>query len=171
MSTCVLLAAFETPERATAAVARLHHAGHHVREAYGPLPSEKMSHAVGLHRSSIRSIMFIAGVIGVITGLAMQYWSAVIDYPINSGGRPLASWPAFVPVAFEIGILFAALAGFVAFLVEARLTRIHAPIFTFDGFERASHDRFFLQVETNRAAEACTLLEQLGATAILEGPE
>lgn len=168
MSTCVLLAAFESPESAAIAVTRLRHAGHDVREAYGPLPSEDLSHAVGEHRSSIRSIMFVAAVVGVITGLAMQYWSAVFDYPINSGGRPLASWAAFVPVAFELGILFAALSGFVAFLVEARLTRLHAPVFTFDGFERASQDRCFLEIATKRADEARALLEGHGATAILE---
>lgn len=168
MSACVLLAAFDTPERAAAAVEPLRRAGHTVREAYAPMPSEELTQAIGHRENWIRPIMFVAALAGITGGLGMTFWSSVFDYPINSGGRPLASWPAFVPIAFEIGILSAALIGFVAFLFRARLTQLHAPIFSFDGFERASRDRSFLEIETPRPSGALLLLEHYGATAVTE---
>jgi hypothetical protein len=166
MSASPLLASFSTPERAANAVSRLRKSGHQVSEAYAPMPAEDLAAAIGTHPSRIRRIMFIAASAGVVVGIALQWYSAVIAYPINVGGRPLASWPAFVPVAFELGVLFAALAGFAAFLVEARLTRVHARQFSFDGFERASQDRYLIEIRTEDEPDARRLLEQIGAVAI-----
>ena len=73
--------------------------------------------------------------------------SAVINYPYNSGGRPLDAWPAFMLVPFATGILVAAIAGFAAFLIETGLPRLHHPLFAVEGFERASQDRFVLALE------------------------
>ncbi len=169
MSALVLIAGFDTPQRAAAAVTQMRRAGHSVREGYGPLSSEELSDAVGRRPSRIRIFMFFAAIVGVLGGLAMQYWSAVHDYPINSGGRPLASWPAFIPVAFELGVLLAALGGFVALLSEAQLTRLHAPVFELD-ISRASQDRFFLEIETAQPTDARQLLERIGADTIEELP-
>lgn len=169
MST-LLFANFETPERARAAAGKLRQSGHTVREVYAPIPSAELEHLVGAHKSRIRQIMLVAGIIGALTGFLMQVWSAVLDYPINSGGRPLLSWPAFMLVTFELAVLFAALSGFVAFLAEARLTRLHAPMFAADSFERASCDRFVLEIETKEPSAARRILEGAGATPISEHP-
>lgn len=170
MSSWLLLAGFETSRRAAAAVSGLRDAGHIVNEGYGPRSSEELSIAIGPSPSRIRTSMFIAALIGAVIGFGTQYWSAVFDYPINSGGRPLASWPAFMLVAFELCVLFAALAGFAAFFIEARLTQLHSPLFEFDEIQRASQDRSILEIETNRPAEARQLLERAGAISIEERP-
>lgn len=170
MSTSTLLASFDSHRRAATAVSELRGAGHAVKEGYGPFSSEGLTAVVGERPSRIRQAMFFAAVIGAVTGLGMQYWSAVFDYPINSGGRPLASWPAFLLVAFELSVLFAALAGFTMFLVEGRLTQVHVRLFEFDEIRRASYDRTVLEIETPRQSEARQLLKRAGANSIEERP-
>jgi len=156
----LLMAEFATPERALAAIQSLQASGYQVGEAYSPFSSEELAAKIHRYQPRVRIVMFIAGVIGLLTGVAIQYWSAVVAYPIDSGGRPLASWPAFVPVMFELTVLFAALAGFVTLLIEARLTRLHADEFDIDPFSRASRDRFFITVEATKTAEVKRLLRQ-----------
>lgn len=168
MSASTLLASFAFSRRAATAVAELRDARHIVKEAYCPLSSEELRAAIGQRPSRIRQVMFLAAVIGAVTGFGMQYWSAVFDYPINSGGRPLASWPAFLLVTFELSVLFAALAGFTAFFVEARLTQLNAPLFEFDEIRRASQDKTVLEIETMHPAEARQMLEHAGAISIQE---
>lgn len=169
MTSRLLYAAFERPHRAAAAVWRLRADGHAVLDAFAPSPDEALLQATRPPPSRVRAVMLIAGVAGAAFGLGMQVWSAVADYPVNSGGRPPASWPAFIPVAFELGVLFAAIAGFVAFLIEARLTRLNAPELALEDIERASRDRTLILIETERMDEARKLLSSAGAVAISEG--
>jgi hypothetical protein len=107
-----------------------------------------------------------------ILAYALEYFSAAIDYPYNSGGRPLNSWPAFMLVPFATGILVAAIAGFAAFLAECGLPRLYHPLFAVEGFERASQDRFVLAIarpdDDESSRRAVDLLRGAGATAIRE---
>lgn len=94
----------------------------------------------------VRPIMAVAGFAVAALAYALQWYSAVVAYPIDSGGRPLNSWPIFLLVPFEVGILAAAIAGFVALILGSGLPRLHDPLFAYPGIERASQDRFFLLV-------------------------
>ncbi|MBV9635158.1 MAG: DUF3341 domain-containing protein [Methylobacteriaceae bacterium] len=169
-----LIAEFRGADALLAASHRMRAAGYGRLEAYTPFAVEGLAEALGLRPTRLRPAMFLAGVVGAGAGLGMQVWSAVLDYPIDSGGRPLASWAAFVPVTFEMAVLFAAGAGFVGFLVGAGLPRPHHPIFAVPGFERATDDRFFLEIAGTDPkfdpSETRRLLVALGAGAIEEAP-
>lgn len=113
-------------------------------QAYAPFPVEGLAEAVGYTRSRVPAITFIGALLGGVGGYAMQWYSAVIAYPIDVGGRPLHSWPMFVPVAFELAVLGGALAAFVAVLVGNRLPDLWHPVFEAPDFDLASRNRFFL---------------------------
>jgi hypothetical protein len=102
----------------------------------------------------IRLIMAAAGFGVAILAYALQWYSAVVAYPIDSGGRPLNSWPIFLLVPFEVGILAAAIAGFIAFIVGSSLPRLHHPLFAYPGIERATQDRFFILVARGDSDDA-----------------
>lgn len=146
MSRAGLTAAFETERALLAAIRALRDDGITRLDALAPLPVRGLSDALGLPGPGIRLPMLVAGVGGAAAAFGMQAYSAVWAYPILSGGRAFFSWPAFMFVTFEIGVLSAALAGFVAMAVRAGLTRLHHPDFALDGGERASDDRFLLLV-------------------------
>ena len=114
-------------------------------EAYTPLPMHEVWHALG-HRNDLPKLVLAGGVLGGTLGFGMQYYASVIHYPINVGGRPLNSWPSFIPVTFELTILFAALTAVLGMLALNGLPRPHHPVFGVPGFELASRDRFFLLV-------------------------
>lgn len=113
-------------------------------EAYSPFPVEGLAEALGATRSRVPLLVLIGGILGAFFGYFIQYYSAVIAYPINVGGRPYHSWPAFVPVTVELTILGAALAGVIGTLFLNRLPRFHHPMFNAARFDLASRDRFFL---------------------------
>ena len=116
--------------------------------------------------------MFIGGIATAATAYGLEYYSAVINYPYNSGGRPLDAWPAFMLVPFATGILVAAITGFASLLVECGLPRLHYALFAVEGFERASQDRFILAVERpaddNALRRALDFFRGAGATALRE---
>ena len=155
-----------------AAVRAVRDAGLTKLDAYAPFAIDGLPDALGLPRTPVRPIMLAAGVIGTLAGFGVQLWSSLSLYPTNEGGRPHASLPSFMPITFECAIGFAALAGFAAFLVGARLTRLHDPIFATPGFERASDDGFFLAIaETDphfAAQDVRALLQRLGAQDIAD---
>ena len=113
-------------------------------EAYTPFPIEGLDEALGLTSTSIPAIVFGGGLVGGVLGYFMQWYSAVIDRPLNIGGRPIHSWPMFVPVTFELTILGAALAAVLAFLWTSGLPRLRHPVFGAGDFELATRNRFFL---------------------------
>jgi hypothetical protein len=121
---------------------RLRTQGYTRIDVFTPYPLDGITDPVGAHRWRIPQVMLVAGVVGGIGTLAMQYVAAVSGYPIDAGGRPDASWPAFVPAAIEVAILFAAVAGFVAFLAGAGLPTLYQPVFEVAWFEEASRDGF-----------------------------
>jgi hypothetical protein len=141
------LVEFLAPEELLGAARAARRAGYREMDAYTPYAVEGLAAELGLRRSQIPSIVLIGGLVGAGAGFGMQYYSMAIDYPVNAGGRPYNSWPAFFPIAFEVSILVAALAGFLGMLFLNGLPQPHHPLFNVPQFARASQDRFFLCIE------------------------
>jgi hypothetical protein len=142
-----LMAEFETPEDLIEATRGAYEQGYRMMEAYTPFPVEGVAEALGFHRNRVPRMVLTGGVVGGLTGYFMQWYSAVVDYPLNVGGRPLHSWPAFIPVTFEMTVLGAALTAVVGMLAMNGLPRLHHPVFNVPGFVLASNDRFFLSIQ------------------------
>jgi hypothetical protein len=143
-----------------------------VLDAFAPFPIEGMADLLGGRPSRIRIVMFIAGAAVAAIAYGGEFYTAAIDYPYNSGGRPLQSWPAFMLVPFATGILGATIAGLATFLIECGLPRLHHPLFAAEGFERATQDRFLLALASPEADDErqreIGLLRQAGAVAVRE---
>ncbi len=142
-----LMAEFETVDALFAATRRARQAGYREMDAYTPYAVEGLAEELGESKSRIPVVVLIGGLVGAGSGFLMQYWSMAVDYPLNAGGRPLNSWPAFVPVAFEMMILVASISAFLSMLFMNDLPRPHHPLFNVPQFARASQDRFFLCIE------------------------
>jgi len=140
-----VLAEYSSGEALLAAIAKGKADGFTRMEAYTPLPMHEVSHALG-HENDLPKYVLAGGIVGALVGFGLQYYASVVHYPVNVGGRPLNSWPSFIPVTFELTILFAALTAVLAMLALNGLPRPHHPVFGVPGFELASHDRFFLLV-------------------------
>lgn len=142
-----LMAEFDSPEALLEAGRRAFAAGFRKMDAYSPFPVDGVAEAIGFHHTRVPLIVLIGGIIGCLGGFYLQYWVAVIDYPINIGGRPLNSWPSFIPVTFELTILIAALFAFFGVLALNRLPMPYHPVFNVERFQLASRNRFFLCIE------------------------
>lgn len=144
-----LMAEFEDHEHIIAAAQRTHDEGYRKIEAYSPFPVEGLAEALGHKRTAIPLIVLIGGICGGLGGYFMEWYAMAVDYPINIGGRPFNSWPAFIPITFELTILAAAIAAIVGMLALNRLPQPNHPVFNVDEFARASTDRFFLCIESD----------------------
>ena len=144
-----LMAEFHSPEALLRAAERAHGEGFKRMDAYTPFPIEGLAEALGVHDRRMPLIVLLGGIAGCLGGFFLQYWLAVIDYPLNVGGRPLNSWPAFIPVTFEMTILFAALSAFLGVLALNGLPMPYHPVFNVEQFELASRNRFFLCIEAD----------------------
>ena len=142
-----LAAEFESPEAIIAAARILRGAGYREVRGYTPFPVEGLAEELGFERTGIAAFFLGGAVFGAGGGFFMQWFANVVHLPWNIGGRPMNSWPAFIPITFEMGILFAALTGVAAMIVRNRLPQPYHPVFNTPGFERASRDRFFLCVK------------------------
>ena len=142
-----LMAEFHNPDQLLAAVRRSHAEGYRRMDAFSPLPIPELAEALGHRPRPLPFVVLIGGVVGGLAGFMLQYWSSVIDLPLNIGGRPLNSWPAFIPVTFECAVLGAALAAVFGMLAVNGLPRPHNPVFNAPRFSLASRDRFFLCIE------------------------
>ncbi len=142
-----LLAEFEDPTTLVAATQRAYRAGYRRMDAYSPFPIEELHEALGGHHSRLPLIVLIGGLVGCVGGYLMQYWIANVAYPVNVGGRPFHSWPAFIPVTFECTILVAALSAVLGMLALNGLPMPYHPIFNAVRFALASRNRFFLCIE------------------------
>ena len=143
-----LMAEFETPTALVAAAERARLEGYRNMDAYSPIPIEELSEALGLRRTRLPMLVLAGGILGGLAGYGLEYWSQVIEYPMNVGGRPYHSWPHFIPVTFETTVLGAALCAFVGMWALNRLPMPYHPVFNVPAFARASRDRFFLCIET-----------------------
>jgi hypothetical protein len=141
-----VLAEFASAEQLLTAVARARSETHHaILEAYSPLPIEGLVEALGPRKADrIPFWMLLGAILGGAGTFALEWYAAVWNYPINVGGRPTGSWPAFLPPAIEMTVLGAALFGVLAMLIGNGLPRWHHPLFAVESFGRASNDRFFL---------------------------
>ena len=142
-----LMAEFGSPEDLLAGAHKAHEAGYRRMDAFTPLPIEGLSEAVGFHGTKLPIIVLIGGILGGSTGFGMQYYANVIGFPLNIGGKPYLSWPAFIPITFELTILGAALSAVFGLLALNGLPTPYHPVFNVPHFELASRDRFFLCIK------------------------
>ncbi len=176
MSTALhgIVAEFTEPGEVLAAARQAHAAGFRRMDAYTPFAVEELAEALGQEHSGVAPITLACGITGGLTGFSMQWYAAVVDYPLNVGGRPLDSWPMFVPITFELTILFAALGTAIGMLVLNRLPQPHHAVFDTPFFEERSHSRFYLCIEAAdprfHPGEVRGFLEALKPAAIWEVP-
>jgi hypothetical protein len=145
------LAEFETPTELVEASEKVYAEGYRKLDTYTPFPIEAATEAIGFHTTRLPLIVLIGGLTGTITAFGMQYWISAIDYPINVGGRPFNSWPAFIVVCFELTVLFSAFSAVIAMLALNGLPMPYHPVFNVPRFKAASDNGFFLLVEATDA--------------------
>ena len=161
-----IMAEFEQPEQVVNAAKSAYAAGYRKMDAYSPLPVHGLSEALGFQYTRLPMIVLIGGILGCLGGFAFQYWVSVINYPVIIGGKPMNSWPSFIPVTFECTILFAALSAVFGMLALNGLPHPYHPVFNVDRFEHATRDRFFLCIEARDPK-----FDRAGTRAFLEGLE
>jgi hypothetical protein len=143
-----LAAEFNSAEAVVAAAARVHGAGYRRTDAFSPFPVDGLPEAIGFARTGVPMIVGIGGIVGAAGGFFMLWFANVINYPWNIGGRPPNSWPAFIPITFELGVLCAALSAAVGMLALNGLPMPYHPMFNLPRFNLASKDKFFIVIES-----------------------
>jgi hypothetical protein len=165
----VLLAEFADARSLRDAAAAVRRRGYRLLDALTPFPVEGVTEMIDDRPSKVRIFMFAGGLLVAALALWGEYFTSVFNYPYNAGGRPLNSWPAFTLVPFSTGILGASIAGFMRFLYETGLPRLHHPLFDAEGVERATQDRFFLVVAAQPAeAETRAAADELRSAGAIE---
>lgn len=167
-----LMAEFEHSEEIVEATRRAYAEGYRNMDAYTPFPMHEVFHELHDHRTWVPPITLVGGVVGLVGGFMLQTWTTAIDYPLNIGGRPLFSWPAFIPITFECMVLLAAFSAVIGMLALNGLPQPYHPVFNTPGFERCGVDRFFLCIESSDPrfdrAETARFLNSLGAQRVSE---
>lgn len=159
-----IAAEYEHPEQVVAASAQARAAGYTRLDAYTPHPVEGLDEALGVPPTKLGWVVLAMGILGAVTGFALQYYGLAIFYPLNIGGRPLNDWPTFVVITFEVTVIFSAFTAGLFMLGRTGLPRPYHSIFNAPGFERASRDRYFLCIEA-----ADPRFDPDGTRAFLEG--
>ena len=172
---CGIIGVFDTPQAMLETARLLRGSGFRRLDAYTPYPVEGLDELAGAGRSArLPALIFGGAVIGAAAGYFIQYWDEALSYPINVGGRPYDSWPAFTVGAVEFMLLFAVAAGFFGLWRLCGLPRLYDPIFAAAGFERVSQDRFVLCVEADdprfEPETVRRLLTDHGAESVAEVP-
>jgi hypothetical protein len=143
-------------------------------EAYTPVPIEELNDIIHKTRTILPKLVLAGGIGGMMTGFGLQYWASVLEYPMNVGGRPFASWPAFVIPSYELTILFSALTAAVGMIALNGLPQPYHPVFNAPRFSLASSDKFFLVIEADdprfNLADTSRFLERVGAKGVYEVP-
>jgi hypothetical protein len=167
-----LMAEFDTAAGIVRAAREVHARGYRKVDAYTPYPMEELTDALHLHRTWVPLVVLCGGIFGLLFGWGLQYYTAVVDYPINIGGRPVYAWPSFVVPTFETTVLFSAFAALFGMLALNGLPRPYHPAFNVPAFARASRDRFFLAIEADDPRfdldETRDLLRSLGPVEVSE---
>jgi hypothetical protein len=143
-----LMAEFETPTGLVEAATKARLAGYRKMDAYSPIPIEELNEALALRRTRLPLLVLIGGILGCAGGFGLASWVSAVAYPMDVGGRPLISWPQFIPVTFETTVLGAALTAFFGMWALNKLPQPYHPVFNVPAFGRASTDRFFLVIES-----------------------
>jgi hypothetical protein len=167
-----LMAEFASSSQLVKAIRTVREQGYSRLDAYTPYPIEEVWEELGHHRTRLPAIVLAGALIGLVLGFGLQYWTSVIAYPLNIGGRPLNSWPAFIPVTFEVTILVATLFAVLGMLALNKLPMPYHPVFNVKRFALASRDRYFLCIEAGDPLfdrrETAELLKSLDPTEVAE---
>jgi hypothetical protein len=162
-----LLAEFSDPTALVEAARRTRAEGYHRIDGFSPFPLEELAEALGMKRTRLPLIVLIGGLIGGLGGYFMQWYSSVIDYPMNIAGRPYHSWPSFIPVTFELTVLCAAFAAVLGMLALNGLPMPYHPVFNVERFALATRNQFFLLIEARdplfEPEKTQAFLQSLGA--------
>jgi hypothetical protein len=166
------MAEFDNPTALVNAARAAREKGYRKLDAYSPFPIEELSDALHLHKNRLPLIVLAGGIVGGLAGYLMQYYVTVWDFPINIGGRPLHSWPAYIVITFEMTILLAAISAVMGLLALCGLPMFYHPAFNVPRFALASRNRFFLSIEATDplfdARATSEFLERLGAKEVSE---
>ena len=167
-----LMAEFETPEALVDAARKTYAVGYRKIDAYTPLPVDGLANAIGVRRTWVPPIVFIFAMVGAFGGFLLCYWISVVAYPVNVGGRPMNSWPAYIPITFECAILLGSLSAVIGMFALNGLPMPYHPVFNAPRFHLASRDRFFLCIEAGdpkfHPEETKAFLTQLEAKEVVE---
>jgi hypothetical protein len=163
------MGSFPTPRAVVAAARELRRQGHADVDTYSPFPLEETTEALGLRPSPVSLFVAVGGFSGAALGYLMQWYCDAVSFPLDIGGRPPHSPPSFIPITFELAILFGAFGAFFGLLGLLRLPRLHHPVFEAPGFVRATVDRYWISATTTDAAKRAELegtLTSLGAAEV-----
>ncbi len=144
-----LMAEFESAQALLDAAHKVREAGYTKTDAYSPMPIHGLAEALGMKEHLVPKFVLAGGITGLIGGYSLQYWTSVVDYPINIGGRPFHSWVSFIPPTFETTILLAAFAAVISMIALNGLPLPYHPVFNAKRFSLASQDAFFLAIEAD----------------------
>jgi hypothetical protein len=169
-----IMAEFDSAQHLVDAAHRTYKAGYVKIDAYSPFPVEGLAEAMGFHKNRVPLVVLIGGLLGGLSGYALQYWISAVSYPVNVGGKPYHSWPAFIVVTFEMTILFAGISAVFGMLALNGLPMPYHPVFNVPRFALATKDRFFLIVFSTdprySPGETRRFLESLAPRSISEVP-
>ena len=169
------MAEFDTPTQLVDAANKVRIAGYTKTDAFSPFPLHEIDEALGIRRSILPVLVFCGGLVGLLSGLALQIFIHYIDYPLNVGGRPYLSWPSFVPPAYELTILIAGFTAVFGMLFLNGLPRPYHPVFNVPRFALATREKFFLIIEAADPMysheDVRTFMESLNPQEVFDVPE
>lgn len=167
-----LLAEFETVDKLLKGAAKIRDAGYKAVDGYTPFPIEELPHSLGLKPTKLPMLVLGAGITGFCAGFGLQVFCSAIDYPINIGGRPLVSVPSFIPISFEVTVLFAAFTAAFGMLLLNGFPKPYHPVFNVERFKRASSDGLFIAIEASdpkfEKGQTSSFLKSVGAKDVFE---
>jgi len=168
-----VMAEYDTGQELVDAARKTMAQGYTRVEAYSPLPIEDLNTIIHKTRTVLPKLVLAGGLTGMATGFALQYWASVIEYPMNIGGRPMASWTTFIVPSYELTILFSALTAAIGMVLLSGLPQPYHPVFNVERFSMASSDKFFLVIESTdpKFKDATSFLNGLGAKGVYDVAE